>query len=941
MPPPPPPAPVAPASAKEMAQARTGTRSRSVSSSGSKTVEMEVTPPATLEEIFSPDGKVDMRLLMISLWKNRKNEAFTAEICQRLSYLSFTNPTLDQVEFYLPQLAHMVIHFEKELPMDAMEQFVLLLSQSSVHLALQLFWIIYAALDENRPKRSGNPKTFARCAQLLLALEQCLVYGSPVVREAAELFTRNSISRAEMEQILAADRRFFAAQSSLDCTEGATERAAHEGWLFKKGGGTSTMGRRNWKRRWCRIEKRILLVFAKPSDEHPRTSVALDRAEVVVVDNPKHPFYFELIHEFSETKMKFAAQSHDELVAWVQHLRRVASIPEPPPTLPPSPSAAPSNSFSPSRALVRMSVAMRSFLLQPTPSSTTESASETATPNSSPTKIDAVSPPSSPKACAGASAPFGSTDAWSQSMKRTRAVSSMSSASANSSEAGEASGVLTESSLIQSGVVPTSLSFDQHRRYEFFTGMITFVKAITDVSEALRRVEPPAKRKAMLRPRLEQLKIPTMAYIPLCKSTDPFCRVLSIFSQEGRVFSTNERAPCMLFFDTEETEGGGDVSNTLFDYLYADELNAVDDAAAALTVGDDAALDVALSTPPTAFTAPKRRPSMPSATTARDTHTFNYTSPASSPFLRELLSDDARKERVERIFGELGCSTSERLRSGSKGSVPSRWRLCTLISKSHDDLRQEVLVMQLISYFQHIFALEGLPLWLHPYRILSTGASTGLIEVVRNAVSLDGLKKTSGFKNLRCHFEQLYGSDSGDGAELLRQAELNFVHSLAAYSIVCYILSIKDRHNGNIMLDVEGHLVHIDFGFFLGRAPGGSFSFETAPFKLTTEMVDVLGGRESTQFQYFSDLCVRGALAARKHADTILTLVEVMSFHSKLPCFAANASVALAGLRERLFLTIPEDKVAATIVHMIERSYDHFGTNKYDQFQVYSNGIAK
>lgn len=97
--------------------------------------------------------------------------------------------------------------------------------------------------------------------------------------------------------------------------------------------------------------------------------------------------------------------------------------------------------------------------------------------------------------------------------------------------------------------------------------------------------------------------------------------------------------------------------------------------------------------------------------------------------------------------------------------------------------------MQLISYFHHIFQMESLPLWLHPYRILSTGSSTGLIEVVRNAMSLDGIKKTPGFRNLRHHFEYLYGGigncdGTNSGNELLREAELNFIHSLGMISII-------------------------------------------------------------------------------------------------------------------------------------------------------------
>lgn len=52
------------------------------------------------------------------------------------------------------------------------------------------------------------------------------------------------------------------------------------------------------------------------------------------------------------------------------------------------------------------------------------------------------------------------------------------------------------------------------------------------------------------------------------------------------------------------------------------------------------------------------------------------------------------------------------------------------------------------------------------------------------------------------------------------------MQSLAAYSLVCYILQIKDRHNGNIMVDIAGHIMHIDFGFLLSNAPGKGFKFE-------------------------------------------------------------------------------------------------------------------
>ncbi|KAJ7307203.1 hypothetical protein JRQ81_009194 [Phrynocephalus forsythii] len=273
-----------------------------------------------------------------------------------------------------------------------------------------------------------------------------------------------------------------------------------------------------------------------------------------------------------------------------------------------------------------------------------------------------------------------------------------------------------------------------------------------------------------------------------------------------------------------------------------------------------------------------------------------------------------------------------RIREGSPYGPLPNWRLLSVIVKCGDDLRQELLAFQVLKQLQSIWEQERVPLWIKPYKILVISADSGMIEPVVNAVSIHQVKKQSQL-SLLDYFLQEHGNYT---TEAFLTAQRNFVQSCAGYCLVCYLLQVKDRHNGNILLDAEGHIIHIDFGFILSSSPR-NLGFETSAFKLTTEFVDVMGGLDGDMFNYYKMLMLQGLIAARKHMDKVVQIVEIMQQGSQLPCF--HGSSTIRNLKERFHMNMTEEQLQMLIEQMVDGSMRSITTKLYDGFQYLTNGI--
>ncbi|XP_037540167.1 phosphatidylinositol 4,5-bisphosphate 3-kinase catalytic subunit delta isoform isoform X2 [Nematolebias whitei] len=206
-----------------------------------------------------------------------------------------------------------------------------------------------------------------------------------------------------------------------------------------------------------------------------------------------------------------------------------------------------------------------------------------------------------------------------------------------------------------------------------------------------------------------------------------------------------------------------------------------------------------------------------------------------------------------------------------------------IIFKNGDDLRQDMLTLQMIQLMENLWKKEGLDLRMIPYGCLSTGNKTGLIEIVKNSDTIANIQRNCSNSAATAAFNKdalLNWLKSKNPGDKLDQAIEEFTLSCAGYCVATYVLGIGDRHNDNIMIRETGQLFHIDFGHFLGNFKRKlGINRERVPFILTYDFVHVIQqGRtnNSEKFERFREYCERAYKILCRNGSLFVNLFAMM-----------------------------------------------------------------
>lgn len=266
-----------------------------------------------------------------------------------------------------------------------------------------------------------------------------------------------------------------------------------------------------------------------------------------------------------------------------------------------------------------------------------------------------------------------------------------------------------------------------------------------------------------------------------------------------------------------------------------------------------------------------------------------------------------------------------------------------VIFKAGEDLRQDMLVLDVLRFVNLVWCRTGLDLCLTPYRCLALSLTDGMLEFIPSEplsqvlaayggdlLAYLGDRHNTRRKNVTNHmsydhegegedepFTELHMPPSSIDQTKPQQTSLKkkpqvpaevmtrFIKSSAGYCVFTYVMGIGDRHLDNLLLTRDGHLFHIDFAYLFGRDPKPF----PPPMKICREMVEALGGPTGGPFDQFKELCFEAYARLRANARLLVAFVEMRAG-------AAGATY----VQERLMLAMEEVAALRQLERLIDES---------------------
>ena len=319
-----------------------------------------------------------------------------------------------------------------------------------------------------------------------------------------------------------------------------------------------------------------------------------------------------------------------------------------------------------------------------------------------------------------------------------------------------------------------------------------------------------------------------------------------------------------------------------------------------------------------------------------------------------------------------------------------------VLVKTGSRIGLEEIIAQLFVLYAHIFEesavskshvgalthYHNLKALLTPFTVVQTSANTGLTEYLPNVKSLHEIKTSLRSYSDTCgscfccingeccpgagvplkeyflqHYEPLSETEH---CGAYNAAKLNFIRSLAPNLVLIYLLDVKDRHNGNILLHSDGRIVHVDYAFALGQIPGGQCNPERLqPCCITPEMIDMLDGCVVIEdgcsvdsMSYFKWMLRRCFLAARSRCGFMEEWLKLSFSYQVFELAPDLTDIAIDDMvqafRQRHWLDMQDEEVTTDLVYdrlvscslraltCCSQFWDLYGV-----FQWLSNGIRR